>query len=379
MKRRGHFAFPIVAIAIFVTVSSATNAQDIKYNASDVLPKVALRGPNYELSKTVTVKNNRFVFLIRTAWGTLPAEGIGMLELRLREMYAIERARQLSIDPQLITSALQTLQKTPYGVRILLTDPRGALARAPKGVIQTVNNITNKQNRRAGTESRRKFAAEIGCDPETSNPVLKRLLDQMAIRRGLGVVAAKTGLGFALPGLSLLPTTAEIKETVAKKLPHEINTQIANELKALGIPRTTREKFCFESVYTTTQRLQLFAAYKSIEQVIGADHLIARASHVETEADALSILQETQLLAQLNAKRPIAVITDADWPVAILKDKTYTLISVDDLTTSNNRLTNRLAVFRKRFPSQQARLLTTGRLTRDAKAAFENESISPRF
>ena len=372
-----------VAIAILLihgwTITTSANAQDLTFNASDLLPKAATRGPNYEIANKVTLKNNRFVFLIRTTWGTLPAEGIAMLELRLREMYAIERARKLSNDPQLLASALKTLQKTPDGVRILLTDPRGAIARAPKGVIQTVTNFTNKQNRRAGTESRRKFAAEIGCDPETSNPILKRLLDEMAVRRGLGIVAAKTGLGFALPGLSLLPTTAEIKETVAKKLPHEINTDIANELKQAGVPQAAREKFCFESIYTTTQRLQLLLAYKSIEEIFGADHLIARASNVESESDALAVLQQTQLLAELNAKFPIAVITESGWPIAILKNKTYTVISVDDVTTSNEQLGVRLAAFRKRFPTQQSKLLTTGRLSQSAKVAFERQSISPRF
>ena len=369
----------IVVVTFALFANSFAVGDELKFEAAEILPKAVLQGPNYQVEPNVQVSGSRFVFLIRTRWGTLPAEGLGMLELRLREMYAIERARRLSTDPQLISSALSTLQKTPDGVRILLTDPRGALARVPKGVIQTVSNVTNRQNRKAGTESRRKFAAEIGCDPETSNPVLKRLLDEMAVRRGLGVVAAKAGLSLALPGLSLLPTTAEIKETVAKKLPSEINKSIARELTAMGISRETADEFCFQSIYTTTQRLQFLQAVISVQEVVGMEALVKRAVSAKSEADAIVTLQEALMLAKLQQSRPIAVISSAGWPIAIQKDGTYVLVCVEDLTLLDKATASRIRDFRRRFPSQKATFLTTGRLGRRAKQALQESSISTRI
>lgn len=65
------------------------------FRAGDVLPREVLRGANYEIEDRVEIKDYGFVFRIRTRYGVIPALGREMLELRLREMGAIERAARL--------------------------------------------------------------------------------------------------------------------------------------------------------------------------------------------------------------------------------------------------------------------------------------------
>ena len=100
-----------------------------------------------------------------------------MLDLRLREMYAIERAVRMNRDPQLIGSFLGTIDDSRRGAKVILTDPVGSVLRIPKAVGAGINDYVNVQNRRSGGEIRRRVAAELDCDPETTNTVLATLLD----------------------------------------------------------------------------------------------------------------------------------------------------------------------------------------------------------
>src|SRR5258708_3687738 len=101
------------------------------FRASDLLVSEVLRGPNYEIEEFVQVEHYKYFFKIHTEWGTVPAHGMNMLELKLREMYAIENARKWAKDPQFVQAVFTMVKNTPQGVRLLLTEPEGALLRAP--------------------------------------------------------------------------------------------------------------------------------------------------------------------------------------------------------------------------------------------------------
>src|SRR5690606_22041018 len=72
------------------------------YRAADILPRELLRGPNYEIEPEVALRGYWYDFRLKTEWGVLPARGMGMLEVRIREMHAVERARKMSRDPQFV-------------------------------------------------------------------------------------------------------------------------------------------------------------------------------------------------------------------------------------------------------------------------------------
>ena len=106
----------------------------LRFRTSDLVPAEVLKGPNYELDPESSLNDGQFVFRIRTQWGVLAAHGKPMLALRLGEMYAIERARRMNREPQLIGSFLYTLVDSKKGAQLLLTDPLGSVLRVPGGL-----------------------------------------------------------------------------------------------------------------------------------------------------------------------------------------------------------------------------------------------------
>jgi hypothetical protein len=283
-----------------------------------------------------------------------------MLEQRLREMYAIENARKLVNDPQLVKGVLETLKETPQGVKVLLTDPAGTILRAPKGFQRMASNLLDPQNKRAGGEERRRFATQIGCDPETTNPVLIALLDDLSIRKSIGKTGTNLGLHVALPGLGLLATTQDFKEQLVKQSPSEINAAIENELLAMGVWEPVARQFCRERSYTSLQRLVFMDHLRALKQVENSQYLVYRATTAYNEAEGLAVIREMRLLRRLNERHGISRIDLQGLPVAMLQDRSVVIVNAADYIHDSQELRDAIATFRRARPNDPAIFVTAG-------------------
>jgi len=344
------------------------------FRASDILRPEVLKGAHYEIGPKVTLENYRFVFEVRTNWGMIKAHGMPMLELRLQEMKAIDRARLIARDPQLIDGILHAIKMTPKGAYVVLTDPIGSIRRIPQGLQRTISTPFIEADQRAGSDVRRRIAVEIGCDPETTNPILVRLLDEMSMQKGIGSLAAQVGMNVALPGLALLPVTAQFKETLATKLPHEIIPIIDAELAELGVAPATRARFTMSRHYTTTQKL-VFMHY--LRRLPGEHRaaLVEGAADVSSEAEALSAVYELKMLLDLSKSlRPVRY-EYLGLPVAVVHDGSNLIVTATDYIHASPQLDEMLAAYRRNYPEKSSVMYISGRVTPEAQAAFRAVGI----
>lgn len=344
------------------------------FRASDILRPNVLKGPNYEILEKVTLEKYRFVFEIKTTWGTLEARGMPMLEVRLAEIRAIERAKLISRDPQLIDGILHAIKMTPKGAYVMVTDPVGSVTRLPRGLTRVVMTRYIEADRRAGSDVRRRIAVEIGCDPETSNPILTQLLNEMALQKGIGSLAAQIGMNVAAPGLALLPVTGQFKETLANKLPHEINPQIEAELADLGVKPETRTRFILSANFTTTQRL-VFLYY--LHKLSGDNKaaLVEGAVDTSSESEALSAIHELKLFLDASKSlRPLRYEYQG-LPVAVLNDSTNLIVTSADYINASPELDEMLAAYRKTTPDKPTIFYTSGRVAPDTRASFHSAGV----
>lgn len=335
----GHAAVCQAAVADYETESS------VQFRTADLLPADLISGPNYELHPVSTLSNGRIVFRIQTKWGDLTATGRAMLELRLSEMYAIERAVRMNRDPQLITSFLGTVNDSRKGVKVILTDPIGSVLRVPQAVGVGLNDLVDSQNRRSGGAIRRRVAADLDCDPETTNPILSTLLDWIAAQQGVGSTAGKVGLSLVVPGLGLVPASAQFKEMVATKQPSEINAELERELISLQYPASLSRSFCRESQYTTLQRLQIVSLLQPLSAVPQRDRLLQRVVSARSIPDGVATMRELVLLNRLQESSPIRAIADGRYLTAELLDRSAHLVCADDYLV----LTESLAAFARSY------------------------------
>ena len=333
------------------------------FRIQEVLAEELIQGPDYILAQDVPVRGYKYLFTIRTSYGEIHALGRDMLEQRLREMYAIENARQLVGDPQLINGVIETLKQTPQGIGVLLTDPGGTLLRAPKGLQRMATNLLHPQNARAGGEERRRFAAQIGCDPETTNPILLSLLDNLAVRRGLGKAGSNVGLHVVLPGLGLLSTTKDFKSQLVEQSPAEINSAIERELLAMGVWQPVARQFCRERSYTTLQRMIFMDHLRAIAEVENVQYLVFRATNAYDEAEGLGVIREMRLLRRLNERHGITRIDLQGLPVAMLRNGSVVIVNAADYIHDSQDLRGAIAAFRRVRPNDPGIFLTAGRVS----------------
>lgn len=311
-------------------VSQAETEDAIRFRTADLLPADIITGPNYELDPVTRLQDGRFVFLIRTPWGQLSAHGRAMLELRLNEMHAIERAMKLSRDPHLVRGFLGTLEDSRRGAAVILTDPIGSVLRVPQGLGATLNDHVHPQNRRSGNETRRRLAVELDCDPETSNPILAALLDWIAARKGAGSLAGKAGLSLMVPGLALVPASAQFREQLATRQPSEINAQIERELILAGYAPDMSRTLCRQSQYTTLQRLQILSQLTPLKSLSQHDVLLRRVVSARTPSDGVTTLRELVVVNQLHESSPIEAIIDGRFLTAVTRDRSRRIVCADD-------------------------------------------------
>jgi hypothetical protein len=335
-----------------------------------VLPKHVLRGSNYRIADDVPVEEYQYVFTVQTDFGEFTACGRDMLNLRLRELKSIEAARELSEDPKVVDGILAPLEDTGKGLGLLVTEPLESLGRAPKGFELMVNQYLDPADRRAGSLERRRLAVKLDCDPETGNPILKQLLDKMALEHGGGGLLTQAAISF-VPGLSLLPTTTQMKEVIANNPPSEINKRIDRELEATDIEKAVRSRFCGSAVFTTVQRLQLMDQFRALNGIEGRAAVIQEAAEAHTKAEALSSIRTAKMLVDLRKEKPIRRLEHVGLPLAILDNGTHVVVCPYDYVTNTQELSDGVNAYRSSNPNVATVFLSAGHFSPAARRTAE--------
>jgi len=334
-----------------------------EFSVSQVLGNDVIQGPNYRLAERVSVREYQYVFLIRSDFGEITAQGRDMLGLRLREFKSIEAAQKLSKDPLIAEGILAPLKDTEKGLQLIMTEPFESLERTPEGLEHIVDQYVDPADQRAGSPDRRKLATKLGCDPETSNPVLKKLLDEMTLELFAGSFVTQAAMSF-VPGLSLPATTAKMKELIVNKPPSAINKEIEGELEAAGVEKSIRSGFRYSAVFTTIQRLQLMEQFRALEDVQNRAALIEVAAKAHAEAEALSSIRKGIMLTDIHKRQPIRLLKFVGlFPLAVLENGTHVLICPYDYVMITQEVDEYFDSYRVSNPNVTTVLVTAGRVS----------------
>ncbi len=328
-----------------------------------------------QLAERVPVEEYSYIFKIKSDFGDIVARGRDMLDLRLRELNSIESAKKLSKDPHAVDGVLDPLKDTGKGLVLVVTEPLESLKRAPRGFTRMVNQYVDPADRRAGSPERRKLATELDCDPETDNPILKKLLDDMAVQQFGGSLITRAAISF-VPGLSVLPTTAEIKDTSANSPPSVINDEIDKELESAGVEKSIRSRFCRSTAFTTMQRLQLMEQFKTLEAAGDRTALLEGAAEARTQAEALGAIREGKMLVDIQKSKPILRLEFVGLPSAVLGDGTHVVVCAYDYVNDTQELADGVSAYRASNPNVITAFVSADRVSPAARKTLESANIT---
>ncbi len=320
-------AVAVLAAGVFVAAQGFEPAPTLK--ASDLLPASLFAGPKHTVGETVNADGFLTAFTVTSDFGTWEAIDREMVELRIAEVYALDRLASFSTSEVFAAAAARAAEEKVKAVANVVADPvgtakalPGGLARFAKGVGRSVKGTTDRvMAARAdrgpdtrtteekakdaaaaagrGAENflisgkRREWAAKLGADPYTTNPLLSDRLDDVAWAAYAGGFAMDIAVP-SVPGLGLVETADRL---VYQLPPAELQKQNADRLTAAGVGDAARQALFVNPNFTPTLQTELALAVASLGAATGTNEVVALAAEAETEGDARYIRRCVQLLA----------------------------------------------------------------------------------
>jgi len=341
------------------------------FKVADAVDESKLSGPDYTLGPTVTVYEDKYLFEIRTGDDVILAFGRNMFDLRLNELAAIQRARELGGASRVLEGTTDTAGDILAGAGTVLFDPVGTFVGIPWGFGRVVADELDATFGDSAGRNQRELAARLGCDAETRNPVLKRLIQSLLLQKGIGslpvMVVPYTG-GFML--------VTWIQEELVSKSPRTISEEIEAELVSAGVNPYLATKFAFDPHFTTLQRLLFREQFRELMDVGDWNVLLIEAVESRNEAEVLAALETARMLADLHAERPIARLEHMGHPIAVLADGSHAICYSADYIVGSEAMAAAMTAYRQRYPEAPTEFICPGDVSAEARGIFERLSVT---
>lgn len=402
----------LAAFPVSFRVSAAEFETPPTLRASDLAPPdVALKGEHYSVDDEVATDGLLVTYVIRSDFGRIEARGPGMLKLRTAEVEAIARLSEMDKLDLFVDSAGKSVKAVGGALVNVATNTSEVVKSIPSGVgrfldrtarqaktaAQKLNDV--RQDKEAGAprgaeasagdqnvavaagvaagratrdalgyeKKRRELARELGVDPYTTNPVLKKELDRVAwaaFAGGLGVDV----LASRVPGGRLVQSTSLVTDWIYEKPPGDLKVWIEKTLGDVGVDQETLDLFLRQKNWTLTTQTILVKALQDLEGVEGRAEVLDTAVTADNEDQARFLALGLALLAREHRSTPFRTLLDGKPTGLLAKGRGVATLPLDYVCW-----TERVADFARRedLAAHKPSLLVTGRLSPRAKQEME--------
>ena len=322
---------------------------------SQLVAPSLLSSPLHTLDSRAIVRGHLAVFTLRTPYGSIEAEGVEMLEVRVQELLVLEELQRISSTGiylraigaqsmrtlrsvgQVLLHPVDTVAGIPQGVvrffqrklgdgiddavelsdevRHTASDEDERFAdavrpgaRTPRGKPETGQQRTERRARKIALnyigydDARRYWAKRLGVDPYSSNPLVKTRLDRLA----WSAFAGDKTVGFALDTLTAgaseaLSITRKLNEVVWELEPVKLGRLNYQRLEALGCGGMPARRLVNRGRYSPTQQTALVDALEQLRPAEGCIEVLRLAAALESEVETRYIVNALRLMLHFHA------------------------------------------------------------------------------
>ncbi len=381
--------------------------------AAELTPSaVPLKGDHYAVDTEVPTDGLLATFTIRSDFGKIEARGPGMLPLRVAEVEAVARLKEMKTSDVFVESLSQSAKALGGAAVNVVTNtkevakavPAGVgrflqrTARSAKTVVQNIGDVnddkeagaprgaeasTNEHNAAlaagaaAGStalsvlgydDKRRGLAKELNVDPYTTNPVLKEALDEVAraaFAGGLGVDV----LAMKVPGGRLVQSASTLSDWIYTKPPGDLKVWMENSLQEMEVAQETIDLFLRQKYWTLTVQTALVLALEKLAGVEGRAEVLETAVTAENEDQTRFLATGLSLLAREHEATPFAAILDGK-PIGLTKEGRVVATLPVDYVCWNERVAKFAS--REDLASHHPKVLIPGLFSSRARSEMES-------
>jgi len=285
--------------------------------ASQLAPATLLNGNNFHVDNAVPTDGLTADFTIRSDVGTFQAHGLEMLRIRIAEIPAIvelentsktkvfaqsvarNATRPIAAAGQMIMHPVDTIQGFPAGVgrffgRVGLgaqkikeaaTEPEESSASERAGEVagrslQTTRDIFGYE------QERRDLAKQLHVDPYTTNPILSKQLDDIALTAFRAHVGVTTTMSVFIPGSMAITATRVVSTWVWDTPKADLILMDRKKLEENRVPETSVNAFMRNHAFPLSVQVAFVEDFAHVAEVPGAASIVALAATAESENQA---------------------------------------------------------------------------------------------
>jgi hypothetical protein len=417
VTRRVHVAWAAARVALVLVGTPPLARAQQRYEAPPVFSAVELLAPPllksalHEVDQEVPSDGYWYAFTVTSLLGTFPATGSTQLSVRVQEVGALAELKSVNEAAVAAGALADSAIHLAKGVANVATRPEETAKGAKDGAKRLVGRLGRKARRTAEkgrqalaggkeasgeedkdlsdkvgdasvslakslfgvTKAYRAWARRLGVDPYTTNEILRKELQHVAVFDAAGRFATKLA-PLGVVG-TVAGTVATANDIVWSKEPDELETWIEGRLVALGVSPEGSRDFRLNRHLGLTRQTRLISALDVLPNVPGRAGFVAQAADADQEIWAEFYTQSAELLASFHQgeariRQILPGTLDAAALVGEGSDRLVHLLPVDclswtiDVAEDVERST---AQAMAEFPGARREIWLTGRATERAR------------
>jgi hypothetical protein len=331
-------------------------------SAPALAPAALLSGPGYRVVPEVRVRGYMADFLIDTKFGPLRADSVELLSVRISEIPAMEALDRASRTDAFSHAIAERGRKTGSAILHVVEHPVDTITGLPVGVVRYINAKWKSLTAKAGSLSdrstkefenkgdafrapsgpmtadrdapptegyppdkknrawysrveseaeregkrqlkynseRRDMVKMLGIDPNTTNPIIREKLDDLAWAAVVGNFSAGAALGTITGGAANVVTwTGRLNQYVLEKTPEDLREENRKRMAKYCSDDFAVRQFLRRGGFNDTLRTALAQSYDKLKPESGCNELVELAATTRGEvearylADALKMIQK---------------------------------------------------------------------------------------
>jgi len=295
--------------------------------AKDIVPAAILGGKGYTIDSKVPTDGLLGRYTIRSPAGTFPAHGLEMLSVRVSELPAIQHLKGVSRSKVFLSAARGAAEKPVKAAVNIVTHPKETVQGLPAGIGRFFDRVQSGANRlveaasnagsdedRAGAilkgggtaardalgyeQERRSLAKELKVDPYTSNPVLAKLLDDVAWVSFTGRLGTNVVMSAVVPGSIVITATRFTNDLVWDTPRGDLVVRNETTLKDFEVPEKTARAFMANAAIPLSVKTDLLQALEKLGDVKGRAAVVALAATTRSEEQARFLVAAVRMLGK---------------------------------------------------------------------------------
>jgi len=334
-----------------VTVLAAGAWAETPYEAEPVLkaadlvgPEI-LRGPRYTVDSRVPVKGFLYRFAIRSDFGTLDAHGIHMLQIRVREIYALGQLEDMSKTKEFAEAAGNAIARPVTSTVNMLVNPVETITGLPDGVGRLFDRIelgsekvyqaatapgasggeqVADVSKRVGgiavtalgyEKERRDLAKGLGVDPYTTNPVLAKKLDDMAWVAFSGRFGIQAATSVVMPYSTVMSAATITNSTVYETPAADLINKAKVTFVATGASDAAVTALMKNPQYSLSVLAALAQGCQRLQGVNGVASVVGFAAIARTQDETRGVTAAVNMLARHHETVEPITLVSAPGPI----------------------------------------------------------------